>query len=59
MAGGDCPGFAPNVPGFLAALKVTEVSPIWSDLYPYAWFTGFAISAIAYLVLRRIFGGAT
>ena len=49
-------GVAPNVPGFLAAVKVTEVAPLWSDVYPYAWFTGFAIAAIAYLVLRRIAG---
>lgn len=52
-------GVAPNVPGFLAAVKVMEVAPAWSTLYPYAWFTGFAISAVAYLVLRRLAGART
>lgn len=45
---------APNVPGFLAAAGVVDgdaVAPIFHDLYTYAWFVGFAISAVLYVVL--------
>ncbi|MGA1043862.1 MAG: NCS1 family nucleobase:cation symporter-1 [Phycisphaerales bacterium] len=47
-------GVAPNLPGFLAAVKVVEVGSFWTALYPYSWFTGFAISAVAYLAGMRL-----
>ena len=50
-------GIAPNVPGFLVAIKVVStesVGPFWSELYHYAWFVGFALSFAAYFLLRSI-----
>ena len=45
-------GVAPNVPGFLAAVGWIEgVGPLWSGLYTYAWFVGFALAGATYLVL--------
>ena len=44
-------GVLPNVPGFLTTIKVLPTSsvPLWiADLYHYAWFVGFAISAAVY-----------
>ncbi len=37
-------GVAPNVPGFLASVKLVHVSPFLESLYTYAWFTGFLIA---------------
>jgi len=50
-------GVAPNVPGFLGQVKVIdlgEAGGFWSTLYPYAWFTGLAISAAVYLLGMRL-----
>jgi NCS1 family nucleobase:cation symporter-1 len=47
-------GILPNVPGFLLNIKVIEKTsvPEWvADLYNYAWFVGFFISGIVYLIL--------
>lgn len=50
-------GVAPCVPGFLAALHVTTVAPVWITIYNWAWFVGFGIAATFYLaasyVVRR------
>lgn len=48
---------APNLPGFLATIKVlpaTSVSPIFMTIYSYAWFVGFAIAFVVYLGARMI-----
>ena len=47
-------GILPNVPGFLLQIKLVDndAFPVWvSDLYHYAWFVGFFVSGILYLVL--------
>jgi NCS1 family nucleobase:cation symporter-1 len=44
-------GIAPCVPGFLGAVKLLDVSPLWQTLYAYAWFVSFAISFVVYTVL--------
>jgi NCS1 family nucleobase:cation symporter-1 len=45
-------GVAPNVPGFLGAVKVLGGEPtMWDAIYPYAWFTGLAVAAGTYLAL--------
>jgi NCS1 family nucleobase:cation symporter-1 len=45
-------GIAPNVPGFLGAVKVLEGDPtVWDEIYPYAWFTGVLLAAGSYLLL--------
>jgi NCS1 family nucleobase:cation symporter-1 len=49
-------GIIPNIPGFLLQIKMVSASafPEWvSNLYHYAWFVGFFISGIVYLVLMR------
>ena len=49
-------GIAPNVPGFLLQVKLVsaEASPVWiSNLYNYAWFVGFAVSGICYMLFMR------
>lgn len=47
-------GILPNVPGFLAqAGFLGEVPGIFSQLYTYAWFVGFAISGGVYWLLAR------
>jgi nucleobase:cation symporter-1, NCS1 family len=49
-------GIAPNVPGFLLQIKLVsaEAFPAWiSQLYNYAWFVGFFVSGITYLLFMR------
>jgi NCS1 family nucleobase:cation symporter-1 len=52
-------GVVPCVPGFLAAVGLAEVAPLWAELYHYAWFLSFGISFLVYagLTLRRRSGG--
>jgi NCS1 family nucleobase:cation symporter-1 len=44
-------GILPNLPGFLGTVKWATVPQFWIDLYSYAWFVGFALSFIVYLIL--------
>src|SRR3954469_7711312 len=47
----------PNLPGFLVAVKLIDassVSPFLVRLYDYAWFVGFAIAFVTYLLLRTL-----
>lgn len=49
-------GILPNVPGFLLQVKLVSATkfPAWiSNLYNYAWFVGFFVSGIIYLVFMR------
>ncbi|THU40603.1 nitrate reductase [Niastella caeni] len=49
-------GIVPNIPGFLTTIKVIaqDSVPAWiSHLYNYAWFVGFLISGITYLLMMR------
>ena len=52
-------GVAPNVPGFLAQVRLLEREslPFLVSLYDYAWFIGFLIAGVAYWVLMRGKGG--
>ncbi|HUR58788.1 MAG TPA: NCS1 family nucleobase:cation symporter-1 [Opitutaceae bacterium] len=50
-------GALPSLPGFLATIKVidgTHVPPFLLGLYSYAWFVGFGIAFLLYLVLRKL-----
>ena len=50
-------GIAPNVPGFLGAVKVLKGDPtLWDAIYPYAWFTGFLLAGTLFLTLTYAFG---
>jgi NCS1 family nucleobase:cation symporter-1 len=47
----------PNLPGFLAQVGWIDpagVPPALIALYGYAWFAGFAIAFVAYIVLRKL-----
>lgn len=49
-------GILPNVPGFLLQVKLVsaEAFPSWlSGLYNYAWFVGFFVSAVVYMMLMK------
>jgi NCS1 family nucleobase:cation symporter-1 len=49
-------GIAPNIPGFLLQVKLiaATVFPGWiTDLYHYAWFIGFFVSGLVYLLLMK------
>src|SRR5262245_36859719 len=47
----------PNLPGFLVTVKLIDASAVpafFVRLYDYAWFVGFAIAFVVYLVLRTL-----
>ena len=49
----------PNLPGFLAAVNALDkarVASLFLILYNYAWFVGFGIAFVVYLLLRRLSG---
>jgi len=49
-------GIIPNIPGFLLQVKVVSSTafPNWiSELYHFAWFVGFFVSGLVYLMLMK------
>jgi nucleobase:cation symporter-1, NCS1 family len=49
-------GIVPNIPGFLLQIKIISANafPAWiAELYHYAWFVGFLVSAVVYLLLMQ------
>ncbi|HEX7904193.1 MAG TPA: NCS1 family nucleobase:cation symporter-1 [Chitinophagaceae bacterium] len=55
-------GILPNVPGFLLQIKLVSPTafPGWiNDLYHYAWFVGFFVSGITYILLMRSYTAVT
>jgi NCS1 family nucleobase:cation symporter-1 len=47
----------PSLPGFLVQVKLVKtelVPPALADLYHYAWFVGFAVAFVVYLIGRKI-----
>ena len=50
-------GVLPSLPGFLATVKLIDgshVAPFLLGLYNYAWFVGFGVAFVVYLVLRKL-----
>jgi NCS1 family nucleobase:cation symporter-1 len=50
-------GALPNLPGFLAQVnlvRASHVPPFLLGMYQYAWFGGFGIAFVLYLILRRL-----
>ena len=50
-------GALPSLPGFLATIKAIDGSHVPAfllGLYNYAWFVGFAIAFVLYLILRKV-----
>ena len=50
-------GIAPCVPGFLGTVKVATVPQVWTDLYNYAWFLSFGVSAVVYFAGTKLGAG--
>jgi nucleobase:cation symporter-1, NCS1 family len=49
-------GILPNIPGFIVVIKAVpdDSFPQWiTNLYNYAWFVGFFVSALSYLLMMR------
>ncbi len=49
-------GILPNLPGFLLQIKLIAANafPAWiTSMYNYAWFVGFFVSGIVYLLLMK------
>jgi nucleobase:cation symporter-1, NCS1 family len=49
-------GILPNIPGFLVTIKILpgNAMPQWiAHLYNYAWFVGFFVSGISYILLMQ------
>ena len=49
-------GIIPNIPGFLVTIKMIlqDAVPQWvSHLYNYAWFVGFFVSGISYILMTK------
>ncbi len=50
-------GILPSLPGFLVHVNLlaeASVPDVFRNLYNYAWFVGFGVAFIVYLVLRRL-----
>jgi NCS1 family nucleobase:cation symporter-1 len=50
-------GVLPSLPGFLVTvhqLNSANVPGLLGDLFNYAWFIGFALAFVIYLVLRKL-----
>ena len=50
-------GALPSLPGFLATVHVIDaggLSHFWLHLYDYAWFVGFGLAFVVYLLLRKL-----
>ena len=49
-------GIIPNIPGFLVQIKILspDTFPAWvNQLYHYAWFVGFFVSGLSYILMMR------
>jgi NCS1 family nucleobase:cation symporter-1 len=49
-------GILPNVPGFLVTVNLCPKDAVWrwiSDIYHYAWFAGFIVSGLTYMILMK------
>lgn len=50
----------PNLPGFLVHVKLLDAAAVpafFSALYSYAWFVGFGIAFVGYIILRTLTTG--
>ncbi len=48
-------GVAPNLPGFLKGIHLIEhISPMFDAVYPYAWFSGFALSGGTFWLVTKM-----
>jgi NCS1 family nucleobase:cation symporter-1 len=47
-------GVAPSLPGFLAALRGVPETGVFGTIYNWAWFVGFLLSALVYVIGMRV-----
>jgi nucleobase:cation symporter-1, NCS1 family len=47
-------GVAPSLPGFVAALRGVPTTGLFASVYNWAWFVGFLISALIYIIGVRL-----
>ena len=47
-------GIGPCVPGFLGTIEVVAVADVWISIYHYAWFIGFFLAGLSYVLLTKI-----
>jgi NCS1 family nucleobase:cation symporter-1 len=47
-------GIAPNVPGFLGAIGVSQPAPAFARIYEWAWFVSFFLAGAVYLVGMKL-----
>ncbi len=50
-------GALPNLPGFLAQVGLVDpahLPHVFAEIYSFAWFAGFAIAFVAYLLFRKL-----
>ncbi len=51
-------GVLPSLPGFVAALQGRAAAGIFAGLYNWAWFVGFLMSALIYIIGMRVRAGS-
>ncbi len=51
-------GVAPSLPGFIAALTGRPIAGVGASLYNWAWFVGFLVAAVIYVVGMRVGAGS-
>jgi NCS1 family nucleobase:cation symporter-1 len=50
-------GVAPNIPGFLHSVALVDsVPPVFDTIFTGAWFVGFFLAAIVYVLLNKAGG---
>jgi len=50
-------GILPNIPGFGININILPKTAVWpwlAQLYNYAWFVGFFVSGVSYLLLMKL-----
>ena len=51
-------GVAPSLPGFVSALRGVPETGVFGTFYNWAWFAGFGISALIYVIGMRLAAGS-
>ena len=51
-------GVAPSLPGFSAALRGVPETGVFGTIYNWAWFVGFLLSALIYVIGMRVSAGS-
>jgi len=51
-------GALPSLPGFVAALRGVPETGVFGTIYNWAWFVGFLLSALVYVIGMRVGAGS-